>query len=187
MNTFLIYLVCAALLLASAVLVFRFLFQRDFHQQGRLSPLSIITGSLIFFSWGGFPYIYGISDWPEVHIPLPVEVVGRLFLFGGLVVMFVSMAMLGILRSFGRQQITLIQRGFYKYSRNPQVVGVVLYGIGFAVLWPSWYALGWFLLLLPIVYLMVMSEEEHLHNAFGKAYDAYCERVPRYIGILKVH
>ncbi|MEA3439404.1 MAG: methyltransferase [Chloroflexota bacterium] len=187
MNTLLIYLVCAALLLSFSFLIFRVSFRRDFHQQGRLSPLSLITGSLVFFCWGGFPYIYGISDWPIVHTSQIALWIGRFFLFGGLAVMFVSMTRLGILRSFGCQQNTLIQRGFYKYSRNPQVAGVVLYGIGFAILWPSWYALGWFLLLLPIVHMMVMSEEEHLHNAFGEAYDDYCQRVPRYIGIPKVH
>jgi protein-S-isoprenylcysteine O-methyltransferase Ste14 len=32
------------------------------------------------------------------------------------------------------------------------------------------------------IYLMVLTEEEHLRNAHGEGYAQYCERVPRYLG-----
>lgn len=32
-------------------------------------------------------------------------------------------------------------------SRNPQIVGFFLAVVGFAIMWPSWYALGWVILL----------------------------------------
>jgi len=53
--------------------------------------------------------------------------------------------------------------------------------IGVAVLWPSWYALGW-VLLAAVFHIMVLTEEENLRNVYGEEYTQYCKRVPRYIG-----
>lgn len=53
------------------------------------------------------------------------------------------------------------------------------------MLWPSWYALGWGLLFAPIIYMMVLAEEEHLRNTYGQEYEQYCARVPRYLGFSK--
>jgi protein-S-isoprenylcysteine O-methyltransferase Ste14 len=75
-----------------------------------------------------------------------------------------------------------MQAGCYRISRNPQVLGCFLFGIGFAVLWPSWYALGWVMLYVVIAHMMVHSEEEHLCNTYGEEYVNYSERVPRCIG-----
>lgn len=63
--------------------------------------------------------------------------------------------------------------------------GLWLYVIGFATLWPSLYALAWALLYVPIIHMMVFTEEAHLHKAYGKEYERYLERVPRYLGLPK--
>ncbi len=54
--------------------------------------------------------------------------------------------------------------------------------MGFALLWPSWYAVGWVILYAVIAYTMVLTEEEYLRRAFGAEYERYCRRVPRYLG-----
>ena len=118
-----------------------------------------------------------------MHIgPLP-KVIGLLILFGGLVLMFSAMIWLGLLRTFVQKTNGLMQSGYYRISRNAQVLGCMPFGIGFAVLWPSWYGLGWALLFAAIAHMMVLSEEEHLRNTYGEEYLNYCERVPRYAGL----
>lgn len=182
MSTIYIYSISAFLLLVVAFVVFRKLYKKDYSNNGKLMPLSIIAGTLIYFVWGGFPYIYGPVDWPAVHINSVLETIGWICLWGGLMLMVTSIGWLGFLRTLGRKQDVLIQTGLYHLSRNPQVVGCITYGIGFAVLWPSWYAMGWVLLIVATTHMMVLTEEEHLLNIHGEEYMQYCKRVPRYLG-----
>ena len=86
------------------------------------------------------------------------------------------MACFGLRPALGWQPDHLVQEGPYRYSRNPQLVGG-------AVLWPSIYALGWVLLWGIIAHWMATTEEEHLRNLFGEAYERYTRRVPRYFGL----
>ena len=159
------------------------LFRADYAEQGELGPFSTIVGAGIYFAWGCFPYIYGIPDWPEVHVQPILETIGWVALWGGLSVMFVCMGWLGLMRSMGRMQTGLLQTGPYKISRNPQVVGCVSFGIGFGLLWPSWYALGWVCLLMVMTHMMVLAEEEHLGRVWHEVYADYRSRVPRYLGL----
>ncbi|MFQ5627383.1 MAG: methyltransferase family protein [bacterium] len=182
MRVFILYLVSAIILLVAAVVIFRILFWRDYQQKGQLSPLSTLLGSLIWFCWGGFPMIYGPKDWPEVHVWAFFGFIGKVALWGGLAIVVLGIAQLGLVKAFGQQQSELKQTGFYRFSRNPQIVSCALYGIGFAILWPSLYALGWLLLFVPLAHIMVLVEEEHLRRKYGDAYWRYCERVPRYLG-----
>ncbi len=182
MNTLAVYLLSALLLLIAALVFFRAVGRRDYRRRGRLTPLSLVGETLIFFAWGGFPYIYGPRDWPAVHVAAPVNILGFICLWGGLAVMFAGMAQLGPRRFLGWGGDGLRQDGLYRLSRNPQILGCGLYGVGFAVLWPSWYALGWVILYAVIAHTMVLTEEEHLRRAFGAEYERYCQRVPRYAG-----
>lgn len=176
------YLLSGFLLLFSGYGILHRLFQRDYRRHGRLSLPVILLGSLVFFAWGGFPIVYGVKDWPVVHVGFGWRLFGSILLWGGLVVMFLGMAQLGIWRAFGQRKDALIQQGFYRFSRNPQIVGCALYGVGFAVLWPSWYALGWVLMFAFLAHVMVLTEEAHLRRLFGEPYNEYCRRVARYAG-----
>jgi protein-S-isoprenylcysteine O-methyltransferase Ste14 len=95
---------------------------------------------------------------------------------------FGTMAWFGLRRAFGLQVNSLIETGPYRLTRNPQIVAGFLMMLGTAVLWPSWYAVGWILLYAIIAHLMITAEEEHLRAAFCNEYRRYCGRVRRYIG-----
>ena len=71
----------------------------------------------------------------------------------------------------------------YRFSRNPQIVGGALTAAGCALLWTSWYALGWIVLYAVVGHMMVLTEEEHLRNVYGGEYTTYLKRTPRYVGI----
>ena len=93
------------------------------------------------------------------------------------------MIRLGIARSIGRGAPRLTVSGIYGRTRNPQILACGLYVLGFFILWPTWYALGWVFLYLILIYMMVPYEEEHLRRKYGREYREYCENVPRFIGL----
>jgi protein-S-isoprenylcysteine O-methyltransferase Ste14 len=181
-----IYLFSAFVLLCASYVVLRVLFGYDYRVKGRLSPLSILTGTLIFFLWGGFPYIYGPSNWPARQDGAIFGLIGWLCLILGLLIIIVGIATLGFRTALGQPAQALKQAGLYRFCRNPQIVGCFLYAVGFALLWPSWYAFGWVILFAGVAHIMVITEEQHLRRVFGDAYIQYCRRVPRYFFFWKV-
>ena len=185
MNTLTIYLLSIFLLFVAAIFIFRVLVRGDYLHRGHLSVLSSALQAPLFFVYGGFPSIYLPDEWPVSHVNLVFRIIGLTFITIGLAILFIGVFRLGIPRSLGRQTGLLRETGLYRVTRNPQVLGCALYLIGFVMLWPSWYALGWGLLFAPIIHMMVLTEEEHLRNTYGQAYEQYCDRVPRYLGFSK--
>jgi protein-S-isoprenylcysteine O-methyltransferase Ste14 len=180
-----IFAASALVLLAVAIMLFRSPVREDYRAMGRLSTFTVALQALLFFIYGGFPYLYVPDDWPAVHVSLGVRILGLAGIVLGLSTLLFGIIRLGIRRSLGRRLGKLNQSGLYGKSRNPQAVACGLYVIGFAILWPSLYALAWALLYVPIIHMMVITEEEHLRRAYGKEYERYFERVPRYLGLLK--
>ena len=85
-------------------------------------------------------------------------------------------------RAYGLLEDKLITMGIYRYSRNPQYVGLWLMLLGAAIVslsqWAFLLAFGF----APIFHLYIMGvEEPHLRSAFGEKYLAYCNRTPRYL------
>jgi protein-S-isoprenylcysteine O-methyltransferase Ste14 len=77
----------------------------------------------------------------------------------------------------------LVERGLYRFSRNPMYVGVMLAALGQA----AWALSPWtfvYAVALAILFHLrvVMYEEPVLRRSFGAAYDAYTARVPRWLG-----
>lgn len=178
-----IYLFSLSLLTGVSIIVLRFFVRRDYVQKGRLSMPSAILQALIFFAYGGFPAIYLPNTWPASQVTLFLRVIALTSLFIGLAIMLTGIYQLGLLRSLGLKTGAIKDSSQYRFTRNPQVLGCVLYVIGFVILWPSWFALGWGLSLILILHVMVLTEEEHLRNTCGHIYEQYCQRVPRYLRI----
>lgn len=178
------------LLLVFGLVVLRYLVPRDYLKRGKLSPLIASLQALLFFMYGGFPIIYLPLDWPAVIVPPVIHISGVLILLVGLAVLFYCIFRLGIARSIGRGTPGLRQSGIYRASRNPQAIACGLYVIGFFMLWPSWYAVGWAMQYFVLIYIMVLTEEKHLRQIHGQKYVDYCKKVPRYLGLTsyrKVH
>lgn len=183
-----IYLISALLLLAAAFVIFRVLVRRDYQREGRLIPSTSFMELLIWVLYVCFPYIYNPPDWWLVWFAdspanPALEIIGSALTTAGMAVAVIAMTGLGFGRTMGQKAETLQQTGLYRLSRNPQLVGGALAVVGIALLWPSWYALGWIVLGGVIGHMMVLTEEEHLRKAHAEAYARYCERVPRYLGL----
>ena len=80
----------------------------------------------------------------------------------------------------------LVAVGFYRYTRNPMYVGILLMLTGYFL----WYGF-WSLLIYAVFIFLAFNtfvayyEEPTLRRNFGTAYEDYCKRVPRWFSIFK--
>ncbi len=76
----------------------------------------------------------------------------------------------------------VVHTGLYRVVRNPMYVAVVTTLVGEAVLFGSWWLLGWAIVVAATVHVFVVGyEEPTLRRQFGAAYDSYCQSVPRWL------
>ena len=133
-----------------------------------LCPLAVIGfelarhgGGLIFVPWGLPLLAWGY---------LQYRLVGgyRLGLAGG-----------------GPGMATLPQRivdeGPYRYTRNPMYLGHLIFMLGLALTFWSWFALLLFGLRAAWFQRRVLGDEARLKATFGAEYEAYCARVKRWV------
>ncbi len=78
------------------------------------------------------------------------------------------------------RQTKLIADGPFSFSRNPIYLGILLLFIGFSLALRSYS-----ILLVPVVfyviYKTILVEEKLLHKKFGKEYEKYMKKVPRFV------
>ena len=76
----------------------------------------------------------------------------------------------------------LVTTALHRYVRNPMYLGVALVIVGEAVLFRSLHVLEYAAVMLLVAHVFVVFyEEPTLHRQFGKSYDEYRRRVPRWI------
>jgi protein-S-isoprenylcysteine O-methyltransferase Ste14 len=186
MSHLLVYMLVYVLLLSCGILILRLLVRNEYLRQGRLSVVTSLLQAMIFFIYGGFPYLYVSDNWPAVHVNPLVHFIGGTFIIAGLASLLCAMIRLGVPQSLGRDMKELQQTGPYRRTRNPQALACGLYVIGFAMLWPSWYAAGWTILYFVLVHTMIVTEEEHLLHTHGEQYLGYFQEVPRYFALSSI-
>lgn len=75
----------------------------------------------------------------------------------------------------------LVIKGFYRYSRNPMYVGVVLILIGETLFFTSKNLLGYStIIILCFNLFVILVEEPRLQKDFGSDYVHYCKKVRRW-------
>ncbi len=78
----------------------------------------------------------------------------------------------------------LVDKGLYRYSRNPMYLGCMVIVIGYFFYFQTWVQLIYiFIAGLFFHAVVVLGEERITRRRFGDQYDAYCQRVPRWIGL----
>ena len=183
MNLYLYLLLCL-LTIAFGYLVFRIFVRKNYLKKGKLTNFSTFLEFLIFAAHANLSYTFLPAPFPEMP-PWPDNqtqtTIGVGLMILGISLTLWAMTGHGFLKAFGQDTQTLNRYGFYQYTRNPQILFYGLAILGMAVLWPSYYALGWFLVYAAIAHMMVITEEEHLLRLYKDDYEEYCEEVPRYI------
>jgi protein-S-isoprenylcysteine O-methyltransferase Ste14 len=172
--------VTALLLLLAAYATFRIFVRRDYRKKGRLTPFSSFLQFFLFLLHGFSSYVYLGSS--QIGRDSPFFLLAILFMVAGVILLAIAMTTLGMGDVVGLKVAGLKTSGFYRYTRNPQIVTGSLFYIGYAILWLSWAGLVWLGLFWIMLHLMVLTEEEHLRRSFGEEYERYCEKTPRYFG-----
>lgn len=81
----------------------------------------------------------------------------------------------------GEEPKKMVSNGLYQVSRNPMYVAVLSFLLGEAILLQSIILSIYFLLVCFIFNITVIFvEEPHLKKKYGKEYEGYLERVPRW-------
>jgi protein-S-isoprenylcysteine O-methyltransferase Ste14 len=123
-----------------------------------------------------FATSYEIPDSPIDYIGVFVGISGIIICLTG-IIQFRSIAKV-MCQDAGDLTLT----GIYRWSRNPQYVGWLLFLIGFALTdWSIW-CFAALLVVAVSLHLLVLVEEEHLRRVFGSQYKNFCQRSPRYLG-----
>lgn len=81
-----------------------------------------------------------------------------------------------------RPATTLVIAGPYQFTRNPMYVGLLLLAVGMGLWMNTWWV---FVLLIPTLLVIdryvIAREEQYLERRFGREYDAYKQRVRRWL------
>lgn len=114
----------------------------------------------------------------------PARLVGTLCLAGFAIAVFALVAFrrAGTRPEPWKPTTALVTAGPYRFTRNPMYLGFTLLYLGLAL----WFGGYWTLLLLPLVLLLmvrgvIQREEAYLSRLFGAEYDAYRQRVRRWM------
>ena len=173
-----------ALVLILGYVVFRVIARRDYENYGRLKAGTLILEFIMFAVHANLSYIFLPAAWPELpRLPdNPFQlVIGMGLLAVGISLTLWAMAGLGFKHACGQPPDKLHIAGFYRWSRNPQLVFYALALLGFLVLWPAAFGVIWLLVYVVLSHWMVATEEEHLMSVYGAEYQHYCEQVNRYL------
>ena len=80
----------------------------------------------------------------------------------------------------------LVVAGPYRFVRNPMYLGAGLAVVGAALVYTSWWLVGYLgLLFLASHLVIVFHEEPALGRSFGQEYREYCEAVGRWVPRLR--
>ncbi|PSQ16299.1 hypothetical protein BRD00_11465 [Halobacteriales archaeon QS_8_69_26] len=123
----------------------------------------------------------GILDWNAGPLPWPGQVAGAVLFVASLAVLSKAAADLGEEETKGRAG-ELRTGGLYRYSRNPQNTGYLLFVWGFALLTNSPLVAGLAGAMTLWLVVQVPVEEPWLHEQYGEAYADYRRRTPRFVG-----
>lgn len=132
--------------------------------------------------------------WPLAGIEpaIPLDNLWRSIVAAGLALGGLLIARSGV-RDFSRAKTTinpvnidaastLVTTGIFAYTRNPMYLGMTALLLGWAIFLSGvWTLLGPFLFVLFITRFQIVPEEMVLAGKFGTSYDAYTQKVRRWI------
>ena len=140
-----------------------------------------------FLTWAGFCAVCGINlllllmHWNSWVFQSPLRfVVGiPLALLGGMLAVW-GMVTVGWKNTSGLKG-GFVSDGPYRFTRNPQYVGDIVFFIGVGVIANSVFLWITHLLLALVFVVAPLTEEPWLEEQYGNAYREYRRRVPRFL------
>ncbi|HUL43457.1 MAG TPA: isoprenylcysteine carboxylmethyltransferase family protein [Bacteroidota bacterium] len=154
------------------------------------SPIPIpmfIVGKLAFLACALFIFIRSIGVDSMLFESAFTRQMGLIFYVGGLIIVIAALLQLGQSAAVGipAGNTELKTHGLYSLSRNPVYTGAFIMCIGSCLY--SLHLINLFLLVLTVAihHWIIIREEVFLEQRFGRKWNDYNQRVPRYIGRIK--
>ncbi len=148
-----------------------------------LLPISgIVILPWLIASQFGYKLFWGLDSIPMLFL----FIFGTFFVTFGLILMVVSISLFiskgdGTIAPWNPTK-KLITINIYSYVRNPMILGGFCILIGESILFGSFFlSLYTFLFILGNLFYIPLIEEPKLLKRFGKEYQAYIRKVPRWI------
>jgi protein-S-isoprenylcysteine O-methyltransferase Ste14 len=132
-----------------------------------------------------FPYQIATRDFLILNTNILAYFAIPLYIIGTIIIVWCSVDM--VKRGFGTPAHLdppkkLIITGLYRYVRNPIYLGALFVLLGYILWFGSGLMILYFLFfVLAYQILITLIEEPILKNTFGKEYEEYCQKVPRWI------
>jgi protein-S-isoprenylcysteine O-methyltransferase Ste14 len=124
--------------------------------------------------------------WPDALGPVVAAAwlrwTGAALLFGGLIFLVAAQLDLGASWRIGIEEGAkpgLVERGFYRFCRNPIFLALLIVIAGYAALLPTLLSLILLVGQFAGMRLQIAAEEDYLLRAYGEAYRSYARRVGR--------
>lgn len=168
------------LILACVVSVIALLYARwEYRKLGKLTIVGLLLLCLMLF----LPNLL-IHYATRFGMPVtPLDYFGVLVALAGLI-----LCLVGIIHFRSIPKMLCVETGNltitgpYRWSRNPQYVGWLLFLFGYTLNdWSLW-CLAALAVVAISLHLLVLIEEEHLYRIFGEPYAEFCRKTPRYAG-----
>lgn len=135
---------------------------------------------LLFRTLNATAILLAIADWGSLGlVPVPLRGLGLAAAAACLVLYLRSLASLGPPNTYCRRA-GLVDRGIYRWTRNPQYATIIPAYAGLALAADSAMAGGVIAVLAAVYVLMAYAEEPWLRTAYPDVYDRYARRVPRF-------
>ena len=127
--------------------------------------------------------VIGILDWKSLGLEhWSVSLIGGLVLLTAVPLGEWGVRTLNVHQTLGLKG-TMLTKGPYHYTRNPQYVAEILIYAGIILVTKSLFALVIGAIMMSWFFMAPFAEEPWLTQQFGKQYKDYCKNVPRFIGL----
>lgn len=135
---------------------------------------------LLFNLTGGGIITQGILDWQGAALPVWIQACGGISWLAGMILAVMAVTCLGVINTTGNSS-GLVIKGPYRWTRNPQYLGMMVALIGWGLMTGSILTLitggmAW----IPLC-LVPRTEEPWLLERYGAAYQEYLQSVPRFL------
>jgi protein-S-isoprenylcysteine O-methyltransferase Ste14 len=159
---------------------------------GRSSVYPLGEKNWQFYAFWGTEQVHNLAmlglgylQFRVLGLPGWATLVGGVFFVGGFVIVIIATFDLGVDQTQGMTG-ELRTDGLYRYTRNPQYVGYIPATVGFGLLVGSPFVAALCGLLVVRWLILPLAEEPWLRDQFGRDYEAYVDRVPRFVGLRTV-
>ena len=123
--------------------------------------------------------IVALTLTPLFQVPIWLAIIGLALFAAGTTFVLVSIHYFG--RSAEGEPTT---DGPYRFSRNPQWVGLFLALLGLAISSGSWLLVLAVLAVAAIYHIQILEEEKLCRSKYGRPYEEYMRRVARYLLVM---